>query len=145
MERSAEDAIRDMVDRETHAWDRLDADALVGIFHPDMVWAWPPDATAHDPATWVWGMGRFDAPRWRAEWAELFEQHELVHNRRRTVRVSVTPQADGGFAVVDVDTLWRRRSDGAEMRWRGRACKSYSLCDGEWKLIAHTGLLDYGP
>lgn len=27
-----------MVDRETAAWDRQDAEALVELFHPDMVW-----------------------------------------------------------------------------------------------------------
>ena len=32
-----------MVDRETRAWDTKDAGALVDLFHPDMVWPWPPD------------------------------------------------------------------------------------------------------
>jgi hypothetical protein len=144
MPETPEAAIQAMVDCETRAWDTLDADLLVSLFHPDMVWPWPPGPTAHDPATWVWGMGRFDADRWRASWAELFERHELVHNRRRTVRVSVSPQGDAGFAVVDVDTLWRDRRDGSQSHWLGRACKCYSLCGGEWKLVAHTGLLDYG-
>lgn len=45
------------VDRETAAWDRQDAEELVSLFHPDMVWPWPPDAHAHDPNLWVlpWG------------------------------------------------------------------------------------------
>ena len=34
--------IQEMVDRETRAWDSQDAEALVSIFHPDMVWPWPP-------------------------------------------------------------------------------------------------------
>jgi hypothetical protein len=46
--------------------------------------------------------------------------------------------------VVDVDTLWRHRRTGRPFHWRGRACKGYSLVGGEWKLIFHTGLLDYG-
>ena len=46
---SAESEIQAMVDRETEAWNRQDADALVALFHPDMVWPWPPDARAHDP------------------------------------------------------------------------------------------------
>ena len=51
---------------------------------------------------------------------------------------------DGGFAVVDVDTLWRHRSDGRDQHWLGRACKLYTrLGGGEWKMIAHTGLLKY--
>ena len=48
----------------------------------------------------------------KAGWEELFRTHELAHNRRRTVRIEVSKEGDGAFAVVDVDTLWRRRSDG---------------------------------
>ena len=58
-------------------------DLLLTIFHPDMVWPWPPSPEAHDPALWVMELGRFDAERWRRGWQELFETHELVHNRRR--------------------------------------------------------------
>lgn len=135
--------IREMVDRETRAWDARDADALVEIFHPDMVWPWPPDARAHDPASWVFPLGRYDRERWRAGWQALFDTHELVHNRRATVRVEVSAEGDGAFAVVDVDTLWRERATGRESRWRGRACKGYTLVEGSWKLILHTGLLAY--
>jgi ketosteroid isomerase-like protein len=141
----SEDAIREIVDRETRAWDTQDVELLLGIFHPDFVWPWPPHAGAHDPVDWEWGMGRFDASRWRAVYSDLFAAHELVHNRRETRRVSVSAEGDGGFAVVDVDTLWRRREDGAEMRWQGRACKVYALVGGEWKLTMHTGLLAYPP
>lgn len=142
---SAAEQIRAMVDRETAAWDARDAEALVEIFHPDMVWPWPPDERSHDPATWVFPLGRFDRERWRRGWQELFDTHELVHNRRRTVRVEVSAEGDGGFAVVDVDTLWRHRGTGADFPWRGRACKGYTrIAGGEWKLILHTGLLDYG-
>jgi ketosteroid isomerase-like protein len=137
--------IRELVDRETRAWDNQDVDLLLTIFHPDVVWPWPPDAHAHDPIDWVWGMGRFDAARWRREWSELFATHDLVHNRRDTRRVSVSPEGDGAFAVVDVDTLWRNRSDGSEMHWRGRACKVYARVGSEWKLTMHTGLLAYPP
>ena len=88
-------------------------------------------------------MGRFDAERWRASWRELFDAHELIHNRRRTVRISISLEGDGAFAVVDVDTLWRRREDGGDFHWSGRACKVYTLLGDEWKLIMHTGLLEY--
>lgn len=142
MTSEAADEIRDMVDRETRAWDRRDAEALVDLFHPDMVWPWPPDASAHDPALWVFPLGRFDRRRWKAGWEELFSTHTLVHNRRRIVRIAVSAEGDGGFAVVDVDTLWRR-ADGGDFHWRGRACKGYTKIGGEWKLILHTGLLDY--
>jgi len=142
---TVESQIRQMVDRETRAWDELDAEALVDLFHPDMVWPWPPDAHSHDPASWDFPWGRYDRERWRACWQQLFDSHELVHNRRWTVRVAVSEQGDGAFAVVDVDTLWRHRRTGHDFLWLGRACKGYTLVGGEWKLIFHTGLLDYGP
>ena len=135
--------IEEMVHRETRAWDRKDAAALVAIFHPDMVWPWPPDAASHDPALWVMEFGRYDAERWRSSWQELFDTHELVHNRRRIVKIVVSREGDGAFAVVDVDTLWRDAS-GKDFHWNGRACKIYTKIGNEWKLIAHTGLLDYG-
>jgi ketosteroid isomerase-like protein len=140
-----ESEIREIVERETRAWDQQDVDLLLTIFHPDVVWPWPPDAQAHDPIDWVWGMGRFDAARWRREWSDLFATHDLVHNRRETRKVSVSPEGDGAFAVVDVDTLWRKRSDGTEMHWHGRACKVYARVGSEWKLTMHTGLLSYPP
>ena len=137
------DEIQAIVDRETAAWDGRDAETLVSLFHPDMVWPWPPDATAHDPASWVFPLGRYDRARWKAGWEELFRTHELVHNHRTTVRIALSEQGDGAFAVVDVDTLWRERVTGREFHWRGRACKGYSKVGGAWLLIFHTGLLDY--
>lgn len=134
--------IQEMVDRETRAWDRLDADALVFLFHPDMVWPWPPDSRAHDPATWIFPQGRYDRRRWRAGWQELFDTHTLVHNRRKTVRIVVSEQGDGAFAVVDIDTLWRD-ARGNDFHWLGRVCKGYTRVGGEWKLIMHTGALDF--
>ena len=136
--------IQTMIDRETSAWDRQDAEALVSLFHPDMVWPWPPDARSHDPAGWVFPLGRYDRERWKADWERLFRTHELVHNRRATVRIEVSAQGDGAIAVVDVDTLWRQRSDGALSHWKGRACKGYTKVGDRWLLIFHTGLLDYG-
>lgn len=138
-----ESEIQAMVDRETAAWDRRDAEALVDLFHPDMVWPWPPHGAAHDPAGWVFPQGRYDRTRWKAGWDKLFRSHDLVHNRRRTVRVAVSAEGDGGFAVVDVDTLWRRQSDGAVFHWKGRACKGFTKVEGKWLLIFHTGLLEY--
>jgi ketosteroid isomerase-like protein len=137
-----EEQIREMVHRETRAWDARDADALVEIFHPDMVWPWPADDAAHDPIHWVFPQGRFNRERWRAGWQQLFDTHDLVHNKRKIVRVAVSEQNDGAFAVVDVDTLWRDAS-GSLFHWNGRACKGYTLVNGGWKLIFHTGLLKY--
>lgn len=141
---TVEDEIQAMVDRETAAWDCQDADALVSLFHPDMVWPWPPDARAHDPAAWVFPQGRYNRERWKAGWESLFRTHELIHNTRRTVRIVVSEEGDGAFAVVDVDTLWRNRVDGRLFRWNGRACKGYSKVGDRWLLIFHTGLLEYG-
>ena len=136
--------IQAMVDREKAAWDDLDAEALVALFHPDMIWPWPPGPDAHDPATWVFPWGRYDRDRWLEGWSDLFRTHDLVHNERRTVRIEVSAESDGAFAVVDVDTLWRSKATGEAFHWKGRACKGYTRCDGRWLMIMHTGLLDYG-
>ncbi len=140
---SAEDEIRAMVDRETAAWDRQDAETLASLFHPDMVWPWPPDADSHDPETWMLSLGRYDKRRWKRVWEDLFRDYELVHNHRCTVRIVVSEQGDGAFAVVDVDTLWRHRKSGEPFHWKGRACKGYTKVGNRWLLVFHTGLLDY--
>jgi hypothetical protein len=57
----------------------------------------------------------------------------------------VAPGGKGAFAVVDVDTLWRPHNGAGDSHWCGRGCKIYTQLDGEWKLIAHTGLLSYPP
>src|SRR5271157_770721 len=82
--------IQRMVDQETLAWDTRDAALLVSLFHPDMVWPWPPDNMAHDPLDWVFPQGKFDKERWQACWQELFDTHELIHDERRTVRIEVS-------------------------------------------------------
>lgn len=135
--------IQALIDRETRAWDRQDANALVSLFHPDMVWPWPPQAKAHDPRTWVFPMGRFNRRRWKESWEKLFRSHDLVCNRRRTLRIEVSKQGDGAFAVVDVDTRWRNRKTKKLSCWQGRACKGYSKVRGRWLLVFHTGLLKY--
>ncbi len=135
--------IQEMVDRETRAWNMGDAEALVSLFHPDMVWPWPSNPYAHDPVTWVFPQGRFNRERWKQGWQELFRTYELVRNQRTTVQIVISAEGDGAFAVVDVDTLWRHKETGEDFHWKGRACKGYTLVGNEWKLIYHTGLLDY--
>jgi predicted adenylyl cyclase CyaB len=135
-------AIEELVHRETRAWDMKDVDLLMTVFHPDMVWPWPPTPSAHDPLGWVLEIGRYHHDRWRDGWQALFDTHQLVHNRRTLRRVEVSEQGDGGFAVVDVDTLWRDRQ-GQDFQWIGRACKIYTRTEAGWKMIAHTGLLEY--
>jgi ketosteroid isomerase-like protein len=137
-----EKEITEIVDRETRAWNTKDADLLITVFHPDMVWPWPPTSASHDPRDWVLVLGRFDAQRWKKVWQELFDSHTLVHNRRETKRIEISDQGDGAFAVVDVDTLWRDH-DGKDFHWKGRACKVYSRVGPDWKMTMHTGLLEY--
>ncbi len=134
--------IEEIVQRETRAWDTQDVDLLLSVFHPDMVWPWPPHAGAHDPMDWVLEWGRYDRERWRCSWQKLFDTHVLVHNRRTICRIEISAQDDGAFAVVDVDTLWRSQS-GSDFHWKGRACKVYTKVGSQWKMIAQTGLLDY--
>jgi ketosteroid isomerase-like protein len=108
------------------------------IFHKDMIWPLPPNGESHD----LFWAGHHDYDRWTQDWQELFKTHKLIHDRRKIRRIAVTPEGDGAFAVVDVDTLWRD-DQGRDCHWRGRACKVYSKVGDEWKLTMHTGLLDY--
>lgn len=134
--------IREIVDRETRAWDTRDVELLLTVFHPDMVWPWPKTPKSHDPMEWRLVMGRFNAKRWGSKWQDLFDTHELVRNERETKKIEVSDEGDGAFAVVDIDTLWRD-SKGSDNHWRGRVCKVYSKVDGEWKMTMHTGVLEY--
>jgi ketosteroid isomerase-like protein len=138
-----ENEIRALVDAETTAWNARDPDALVDLFHPDTVWPWPPNALAHDPMKWVMPYGRFDRERWKRSWQALFASHELIHNNRQILRIVVSEQRDGAFAVVDVDTLWRNRATGEHRHWQGRACKVYTRVGDRWLFLFQTGLLDY--
>jgi len=142
MKAEVEKEIIEIVNRETIAWDTKNVDLLITVFHPDMVWPWPPASDAHDPVNWVLVLGRFDSQRWKKVWQELFDTHSLIHSRREIKRVEVSEQGDGAFAVVDVDTLWRNW-DGKDFHWKGRACKVYSRVAMEWKMTMHTGLLEY--
>src|SRR6267154_1545813 len=76
------EAVREVVDRETRAWDTQDVELLLTVFHPDMVWPWPRTYTSVDPADWQLVIGRFDASTSR---------------RKRTVRSqSSTSTLSGG-------------------------------------------------
>ena len=58
-----------------------------------------------------------------------------MHNRRELRKIVATNEADGGFAVVDIDTLWRD-DQGRDNHWRGRVCKVYTrMPGGDWKLM----------
>lgn len=88
-------------------------------------------------------LGRFNRARWKTAWESLFFEYELVHNKRRTIRIQVSDELDGAFAVVDVDTLWHHKETGAEQHWLGRSCKVYTKVNERWFFIHQTGLLQY--
>jgi ketosteroid isomerase-like protein len=136
-------AIEEIVARETRAWDTRDVELLMTVWHPDMVFVWPPHPKAHDPVDWLIDWGRYDYQRWKGGWQALFDSHDLVHNRRTVRRIEVSKEGDGAFAVVDIDTLWRHRPTGRDFHWKGRVCKVYTRLDSGWKCIMHTGALDY--
>jgi len=80
----------------------------------------------------------------RKNWQDLFDSHDLVPYRRETVKIEVSAERDGAFAVVDIDTLWRHKMTGADNHWKGRVCKIYTkTAAGAWKFIFQTGALDY--
>ena len=136
--------IQALIDQETEGWNTRNPEPFLSMIHPDMVWPWPPTAEAFDPLEWVFVLGRFDRELWRKNWQDLFDSHDLVHNRRVTLKIEVTAAQDGAFAVVDIDTLWRHKTTGAENHWKGRVCKIYTrTASGEWKFYFQTGALDY--
>jgi ketosteroid isomerase-like protein len=139
---SVEQEIEETVNRETLAWETKDVELLLSVFHPDIVWPWPMNTQAHNPVDWVLEMGRYDYKRWKESWQRLFDTHTLAHNNRKIKKIVVSKEEDGAFAVVDVDTLWID-SKGNHNHWKGRACKVYTKMGNQWKLIMHTGLLDY--
>ena len=143
MQRKIEE-IQEIVDRETRAWDTQDVGLLLSVFHPDMVWPWPPTHDDHDPITWVMVLGKFDRHRWTQFFLQFFREHRLVHNQRHTLKIEISQQGDAALAVVDIDTLWLD-ARGQEDHWLGRVSKAYAWVDSEWKLTMHTGVLRYGP
>ena len=136
--------IQSLVDLETKGWDTKDPEPFLSIIHPDMVWPWPPTAYAYDPVEWVFVLGRFDRERWRKNWQDIFDSHDLIHNRRETVKIEISREQDAAFAVVDIDTLWRHKQTKKDSLWKGRVCKIYTkMPAGEWMFIFQTGALDY--
>ena len=138
--------IQEMVDLETKGWDTKNPDLFLAMIHPDMAWPWPTTADAHDPIDWVFVMGRFDRERWRKNWQDLFDSHDLVHNHRNTVKIEISNEQDAAFAVVDIDTLWRHKVTKEDSHWKGRVCKIYTKrLTGDWKFYYQTGALNFPP
>jgi len=91
---------------------------------------------------WVMEIGRYNYDRWRKGWQDLFDTHTLIYNKREIKKIVISKEGDGAFAVVDIDTLWRD-SAGHDNHWKGRVCKVYTKMEDGWKLIMHTGVLQY--
>lgn len=136
--------ILEMLEAESLAVSRGDTNALLKLFHPDMVWVWPPNRDAHDPADWESPLGRFEAPRWAAAINAFFEAHQLVHNRRKTQRTLLTEQQDGGFSVEDIDVLWQHKTTGQEVVWKGRCAKTFVEGEDGFLIISVMGPLNFG-
>jgi hypothetical protein len=144
MKDTVKEQIQALVDLETKGWNTKNPDLFLSIIHPDMVWPWPPTPDAHDPVDWEFVLGRFDRERWRRNWQDIFDSHDLIHNQRDTVEIKVSKEQDGAFAVVDIDTLWRHKKTKEDFHWKGRVCKIYTkISAGEWEFIFQTGVLDY--
>ena len=134
--------IKELVDRETRAWDTRDVNLLITLFHPDMVWPWPKTSRSHDPMDWELVLGKFNKEKWCRGWQDLFDKYRLEHNYREIKKIVVSDEKDGAFAVVDIDTLWVDK-DNNQNHWKGRVCKVYSKVCGDWKMTMHTGVLEY--
>ncbi len=139
---SLKEEIQEIIDRETQAWDTQDVELLLSIFHPDMVWPWPPTREDHDPMNWIMILGKFDHQRWKHFYQQFFKEHKLVHNERETLRIEISKEGDGALAVVDINTLWVD-TRGHEVSWLGRVCKVYAKVSEGWKITMHTGVLSY--
>src|SRR5262249_21806525 len=79
--------IQQLIDRETLGLSSKNPDLFVDFIHPDMVWPWPPTPRDHDPIRWKFVLGRFQRDRWRQYFQAIFDQYDLVHNDRRTVKI----------------------------------------------------------
>jgi ketosteroid isomerase-like protein len=137
-----EHEIKEIVDRETKAWNTQNVSLLISIFHSDMVWPWPKTPYSHDPMDWELVLGKFNKDKWSREWQDLFNNYSLVHNIREIRKIVISEDKDGAFAVVDIDTLWIDK-DNNKNHWKGRVCKVYSKVGDEWKMTMHTGVLEY--
>ncbi len=135
--------IKEIVNRETMAWNTKNVELLLSIFHPDMVWPWPVNNTDHDPIKWEMVLGKFDYERWSTFYKDFFAKHKLAHNKREIRKIVISNQKDGALAVVDIDTLWINSKTGEKNHWKGRTCKVYSKIGDEWKMTMHTGVLEY--
>lgn len=59
------------------------------------------------------------------------------------IKIKISEEKDGALAVVDVDTIWKNKWSNEVHHWLGRTCKVYTKTKMGWKLIMHTGVLQY--
>src|SRR3990167_10873280 len=123
--KAPKEAITEIVNRETRAWDAKDVSLLLTIFHPDMVWVWPKSNSSHNPIHWKTPLGKFEKKRWKKIYSDFFQKWNLVYNKRKIIKIEISKDRHGAYAVVDVDTLWINKK-GKNNHWLGRACKIYS-------------------
>jgi ketosteroid isomerase-like protein len=138
-----EQEIVEIINRETKAWDTQDVDLFLSIFHEDMVWPWPANNIDHDPVKWELFLGKFNYNRWKKIYLQFFNENKLIHNNREIVKIIVSEEGDGAFAVVDIDTLWEKSETHEKNHWFGRVSKTYAKINNEWRLTMHTGVLKY--
>jgi hypothetical protein len=144
MSETVKKQIQALIDRVTLGLNTKNSDLFLDIMHPDTVWPWPPTSRDHDPVRWAFVLGRFDRERWRENFQAIFDQYELIHNRRDTVKIEVSVEEDAAMAVIDVDSLWRDKDTNQGIHWQGRVSNFYTkMPGGDWKLIFQTGPLDY--
>ena len=144
MSDSVKKEIQALIDRETLGLNTKNPDLFLDLIHPDMVWPWPSTPRDHDPVRWKFVLGRYNKERWRQYFQAIFDNFDLVHNYRDTVKIEVSVEEDAAFAVVDIDSLWRDKQTKKDIPWKGRVCKFYTrMTGGEWKVIFRTGPLDY--
>ena len=126
--------------RETQGWNSQDLDLLMSIFHPYM---YGHGQELHNLMILKIGfLNQEDLIIKDGEiTGELFLKNIIQDITIALKKIVISNEGDGAFAVVDVDTLWRNKKDGKDFHWYGRACKIYTkLKNGQWKMIAHTGL-----
>ena len=151
MTRDRSEEIIEIVERESRAFETADAELMLTIYHPDMVWAWPPHAKAHDPMEWIMRVGRFDYEKWLKMTKLFMGTHKLIHNHREIKKILMTDEQDGALAVVDIETSFEQTPNedspwnegGGIVEVKGRAAKIYTLVGEEWKLLYQPGTMHY--
>ena len=143
--------IKEIVERESRAFEMADAKLMLTIYHPDMVWAWPPHAKAHDPMEWIMRVGRFDYDRWLHLTQLFMDTHKLIQNERAIKKILMSDEQVGALAVGDINTVFEQSPDeespwsdgGGRLEVKGRAAKIYTTVGDEWKLLYQPGTMHY--